>query len=296
MKCAKIDFAEVSRQVLNKGACLHFQAKGCSMSPVIRDGDILNVYPLNGTKVRLGDVIFYENQSKQLTVHRVIKRVFNTDSKVLVVKGDSNIDRGEEVTLKQILGRVEAIERDGCRIILGRGWGRLTGVLYARISPFFKYFRLIGSKVLRQVQGLRLYRRLAKRVIRGGIFYQSEIDGNSGIHLFAKRNGRIIGRTSVFNSQDGESHYPGWWIFGTWVFWRYRGLGIAGHLTKMACEAAAEGGAPEVRLLVFEDNRPALRLYQKMGFRQITIPEIDRELKAEAKRFSRQRIIMAKNL
>ena len=188
MKCTKADFTELSKEILNKRNCLRFQASGMSMYPAIRDGDILYVRPLNCAMARVGDVIFYKSKAEQLTAHRVIKKVFNTDKKVFIIRGDSNIDRGEEATLEQILGRVEAIERNGRKIILGQGWGRLADVFYVRAAPLFKYFKLIGSRAMRQVHGLRLYRKLAKRIIKGGISYQSEAEENSGIYFFAKNS------------------------------------------------------------------------------------------------------------
>ena len=64
----------------------------------------------------------------------------------------------------------------------------------------------------------------------------------------------------------------------------------------MACDFAAKGGASEVKLLVFKDNKPATNLYRKMGFYQISIPEIDKQLREEVKETRRNRIIMAKGI
>jgi ribosomal protein S18 acetylase RimI-like enzyme len=64
----------------------------------------------------------------------------------------------------------------------------------------------------------------------------------------------------------------------------------------MACDFSAGGGASDVKLLVFQDNKPALNLYQKMDFYQISIPKIDEELRQEVKKTHRQRIIMKKDL
>lgn len=296
MNCATVEFLELSSEILNKGNYLRFQAKGCSMFPAVRDGDILNVEPVKEEEIRLGDIIFYRTADKRMSVHRVIKRLFRNDRFVLLTKGDSNRGEGEAVSLEEILGRVKVIERNGQRIGLDQGLGRLTDIFYAKISPLLRKLRQIGGRLLRQVQGLKAYRNLARRLIKREILYQFEPSGPYGKYILAKRNGGVVGKTSINNFLESNCRYQGWWIFGTWVNWRYRGLGIGERLTKMAIEAAARDGALEIRLLVFEGAKPANNLYRKMGFRQISIPEIDEELGKEARKTRRQRIIMARDI
>lgn len=296
MNCGTIEFLKLSKDILSQGACLRFQAKGGSMYPAIRDGDILRIEPIKTKDIRLGDVIFYRTASERIAVHRVIKKLSQNTRLVLTTKGDFNTSKGEEVILKEILGRVKSIERNGRRISLDHGLGRLMDIFYAKISPLIRRLRRIGGRLLRQIQGLKAYRHLAKKLIKGEIIYQLESSEDSRICLLAKRNGRVVGKTTVNNFLESNPRHHGWWIFGMWVNWRYRGLGIGERLTKMACDSAAESGASEIKLLVFKDNKPAINLYRKMGFCQIFIPEIDEELREEAKKTRRQRIIMAKDI
>ncbi len=296
MKCQKLDFLKLSKDILNKGCSLRFQAKGWSMFPAIRDGDILKVEPVKGKEIRLGDVILYRTADERMAVHRAIKKFFQNDKLVLVTKGDSNTSKKEEVLLDEVLGRVKALERNGRRISLDHGLGKLMCIFYAGISPFIRGLRQIGGRLLRHIQGFKAYRNLAKRLIKREILCQFESSEDSGNYLLVKRNGRIVGKTTINNFLESNPRYQGWWIFGMWVNWRYRGLGIGERLTKMACDSAAEGGASEVKLLVFKDTKPAINLYRKMGFRQISIPEIDEELREEAKKTRRQRIIMARDI
>jgi GNAT superfamily N-acetyltransferase len=162
--------------------------------------------------------------------------------------------------------------------------------------PFIRKIRWIGSRLLPYIQGFKAYRNLAKRLIRGNILYQTESHEACEKCILVTRNGRLVGRITVNNFLEPNSKYNGWWILGTWVNWRYRGLGIGKRLTRMACDVAAKGGASEVKLLVFRDNKPATSLYQKIGFYQISIPEIDEQLREEAKETRRNRIIMAKGI
>jgi ribosomal protein S18 acetylase RimI-like enzyme len=106
----------------------------------------------------------------------------------------------------------------------------------------------------------------------------------------------VIGGVSLTKPQESDYPHAGWWLFGMKVNWRYRKIGIGEKLTKMAADVAAKHGATKIKLLVFEDAKPANNLYRKSGFRQISIPELDEELQQEAKKTSRLRIILAKDI
>ncbi|HOL18373.1 MAG TPA: GNAT family N-acetyltransferase, partial [Bacillota bacterium] len=76
----------------------------------------------------------------------------------------------------------------------------------------------------------------------------------------------------------------------------YRGLGAGEKLTKRVIEEAQKRGAAELLLLVNEDNRPAIRLYQKLGFVRAVLPALEPVLEAEKKRTGRRRIVMQKKI
>jgi ribosomal protein S18 acetylase RimI-like enzyme len=63
---------------------------------------------------------------------------------------------------------------------------------------------------------------------------------------------------------------------------------------QTAIEKATEKDAKRINLLVFEHNRAAVNLYRKMGFCQISIPELDEQLEEEAQKEKRRRIIMSR--
>jgi len=296
MRCIQSEFTELSKEILAKDCCLRFQAKGRSMFPAIRDGDILNVEPVNARKVRLGDVIFYRSGGRRLVAHRVIKKIFKTERVILLTKGDSNKDKGQEVNSNDILGRVKVIERGRRRTDVTQGFGRLVNIFYGKASALIIILRQAGSSLLRFIQGFELYRYLARKFSKAQVFYTVESCGNSINRLLAKRDGMIIGRATLHNFVGSDSHYQGWWIFGMWVNWRYRRLGIGEQLTKEACDLASAQGANEIKLLVFQDSKPAINLYQKFGFHRILIPEIEQELQQEVSKAPRRRIILAKDI
>jgi len=182
------------------------------------------------------------------------------------------------------------------RIHINEGSNRLIYIFYLRISPFLIKVRRIGGRLVRCIQGFKTYRNLAKRLIRGEIRYQWEPSQDSTKYFLVRRRDKIIGRTTINNFLKADSHYHGWWIFGTWVDWRYRGLGVGSRLTEVLCEFARKEEASDVKLLVFKDNKPALNLHGKLDFYQTRIVQIDKELREEAKKTGRQRIIMKRDL
>lgn len=139
MNCGTIEFLELSKDILNKGACLRFRAKGWSMFPAIRDGDILNTEPVKAKEIRLGDIIFYRTANERVIAHRVIRQSFSNDGPILIARGDSTVGKGERVSLEDILGRVITIERNGRKIRSDSRIGRLMGIFFANLSPFSKW-------------------------------------------------------------------------------------------------------------------------------------------------------------
>jgi hypothetical protein len=108
------------REVLAKGKPFRFRARGLSMSPFIKDGDVLTVAPL-GTAPRAGDVAaFLHPATGRLVVHRMIrKRVGRYE-----FKGDNAHEVEGGVGLERILGIVTSVEREGREVGLARRAGR----------------------------------------------------------------------------------------------------------------------------------------------------------------------------
>ena len=95
-----------------------------------------------------------------------------------------------------------------------------------------------------------------------------------------------------------EAHFPwvGHWLFSLTVWGRYRGLGIGEKLTRRVIKQARDQGAQDLLLAVFEDNKRAIGLYEKLGFEHVTVPALEPLFKEEKQNSGRRRIVMHKPL
>jgi phage repressor protein C with HTH and peptisase S24 domain len=109
---------ELMREVLARGRLFRFRAKGSSMSPFIKDGDVVTVRPLGGSPPRTGDIVaFLHPATGRAAVHRVVRKT----SGLFSLKGDNVLDGDGTLSLGQILGTVCRVERAGENVRLGRG-------------------------------------------------------------------------------------------------------------------------------------------------------------------------------
>ena len=117
-------------EVLSRGSTAKFVARGGSMSPWIRDGDLVTVEPLgsNAPELKTGDVAAFRHPgSGRLRLHRVQARTNGG----WLMQGDRTGDPDGVIGDALILGRVSAVERGGRIVPLTRG---RSSVILARMS------------------------------------------------------------------------------------------------------------------------------------------------------------------
>lgn len=78
-----------------------------------------------------------------------------------------------------------------------------------------------------------------------------------------------------FNGDDVYAPYKyleapdTWYVCGVAVYARYRGMGIGTGMMDMARLQGLERGYDRISLVAFENNRDAVRLYRRLGYRVI---------------------------
>ena len=135
---------ELAAELLKRGSPLRIKARGGSMTPFVRDGDVAFVTPTAGMGVGIGDVVCYETPSGKLLLHRVIAR----DRDRLVAKGDA-LAFVETIDRTRLLGKVVAVERHGTIKRFDTQIARWRNHVIAALSPFLPSLLLLALGVRR---------------------------------------------------------------------------------------------------------------------------------------------------
>lgn len=119
------------KAVLDREVPFRFEARGTSMAPFIRDGDIVTVHPVGKRPLRKGDVVaFSEPMTDKLYVHRII----GESGSRYAIKGDNLSAPDGLIPGANILGVVVKVEREGREVSLGVGRGRILIADLSRIG------------------------------------------------------------------------------------------------------------------------------------------------------------------
>ena len=141
--------AELTRAVISKNTPFRFQVKGFSMSPFIKNRDVVTISPLNDSPIGIGKIVaFVHPGSEKLLIHRIIAKKRN----LYAIEGDRLFGRGGLIPRKNIIGLITKIERKGREFCFGLGPERFIIALLSRIKvlPFvFQCWRFISVALKR---------------------------------------------------------------------------------------------------------------------------------------------------
>ena len=138
-------FEAISRELLNGGNGIRFQARGASMSPAIRDGEIVHVKSAVLAELRRGDIVLVKGEMG-FRLHRLM--IADVERDVFITRGDCGLQDDPAVSGEEIVGIAEAKEvRVGRSMVSARlnGFGgqiwcaaaraqRVAGKLLARMT------------------------------------------------------------------------------------------------------------------------------------------------------------------
>lgn len=117
------------KDILGKGAECRLEVKGYSMSPFIKDGDIITISSAPGSLPRLGDVVaFVHPRTEKLLIHRIVWK----SREAYLLKGENAPEPDGLIKNENILGFVTKVERKGKNIFLGLGPERFLIALLSR--------------------------------------------------------------------------------------------------------------------------------------------------------------------
>ncbi len=111
-------FEEFVRELLGAGKSIRFQARGGSMSPAIRDGEIVHVRSVVPADLRKGDIVLVKGEMG-FRLHRLV--VADAERDVFITRGDCGQQDDPAVSGEQIVGIALAKEvRVGARMVRAR--------------------------------------------------------------------------------------------------------------------------------------------------------------------------------
>jgi hypothetical protein len=151
----RADFGALAARILEDGSGLRFSAHGISMTPFIRDGDVVEVQPIGASTIRCGDVVLYRNGGDHVIVHRVIRLDEEDGRTMLVTRGDALACADGPISRELVLGRVVALEREGRPIKVNTGLPRILGRLWIGLAPLSQRLYFVLAALKTRVRWLR---------------------------------------------------------------------------------------------------------------------------------------------
>lgn len=112
------------------------------------------------------------------------------------------------------------------------------------------------------------------------------------VQLVAEYNNKIIGTTNIKLYSYRRNHIG---EFGIIITQGYRGIGLGEHLMSEIIKLAKKELKPKAKIIqleVYINNRPAINLYKKLGFR--TIAKLPKQIQYKGKLISE--LIMMRNI
>lgn len=137
-----LEFEQLAGEILDRGHVLKFRARGYSMSPFIRDKDVVEIERCNQDFIKVGDIVLYRHAPAPVVVHRVIAVLADCETKRFVTQGDLCDHADGIIQSEYVLGRVTVIEHAGVRIKVDSIQSKIYALLWTGFSPLGRYLFL----------------------------------------------------------------------------------------------------------------------------------------------------------
>ncbi len=216
---------------------------GQSMFPTLRHGDRILIKKISPLKVKVRQVVVYENGSF-IACHRVVRKENTFDGLVFYIRGDSN-RLVEKIKGDRILGKVEGVERKGKLKFLSLE-NNLIYCFFINVSYLFKdilkisiekiYSFALFRKIIRFLFPIKIEYRLVEDIQHSSNFksfynfFPSLIEKYTYFYGFiAVCKNKPVGKLWVLNDEKGN-----WFLYGPYVKVLYRARNIGSSLVEKA--------------------------------------------------------------
>lgn len=139
---------ELIKSIFAKNSSFRFKVTGYSMSPFIKDGDVVTISLPKARSIVLGQAVAFVNPATgKLAIHRMVGGY----NGCYLIKGDSLPQPDGLIPKENVLGCVTKIERKKKSVRLGLGPERLVIAFLSRngLLPFILFFWRLIPKPLR---------------------------------------------------------------------------------------------------------------------------------------------------
>ena len=109
------DFLSLTTEITEKGRSFNFVAKGGSMSPFIKDGDMVLIEPCTAPP-KPGDIVLIKTPQGMAILHRVIR----ADNEHITTRGDASHEVDGTFSMQAVVGRAKRVEGKGYNFHLKR--------------------------------------------------------------------------------------------------------------------------------------------------------------------------------
>ncbi len=273
------------------------------------------VGPSQASTFRPGAVVLCRSEGDSLVVHRVVavKRKGNGEGSQVVIRGAAPASRTETVHERDVLGEVSRLRREGRVIRLDKGLWRACAPWIARfptasglvVEPR-RLPRFLAGTVARRVQGMRLYRACARKILERAVRYSvlpfehvlwnptgsmvgphgekplteespgiRRNDAANAILFRAELRGRVVGRVEMNRYPRDAACYSDWWLFGLWTHPLVRRVGIGTAMVQRALDEARERRGRRVSASVASTNPQGLAFFRRQGFTTEAFPALE---------------------
>ncbi len=93
-------------------------------------------------------------------------------------------------------------------------------------------------------------------------------DKKKGLYLVAEENKTIVGQLMITVEWSDWRNKPIWWVQSVFVQKAWRKQGVFTQLLNEAKDMARQQGVAFLRLYAHQNNKPALAVYEQIGWRQ----------------------------
>jgi signal peptidase I len=135
LECRGAELYGLGKALVGSGASFRVEVRGLSMYPFLKEGDVVEVAPIQMGEVERGDVVFFLSGDR-LLAHRVIEVAVGDPGTHLMTRGDVFRQADPPVNEECLIGLVTIVyraRRGGVHAIrLDRGLVRWLGLVMAR--------------------------------------------------------------------------------------------------------------------------------------------------------------------